>query len=94
MKSQIKCVICNRVREDSSKMPFCSLHNAAYRNLVAKYGDWKIAYHDLSPKEFLEKLMDNEYSGKWVKEVVREILSHEDLMQTFLEDLAYRGMRD
>lgn len=88
-----RCVTCNRVIEDSSKTHFCSLHARAYESLVARYVDWRNAYGDLSPKEFLERLKDNESSGEWVKEVARTILSNEDLMQFFLRDLSSQGMK-
>ncbi|MBO3799749.1 MAG: hypothetical protein FGF52_01670 [Candidatus Brockarchaeota archaeon] len=89
-----RCVACNRVTEESSKIPFCSLHVRAYENLIVGYVDWRNAYGDLSPKEFLERVRDNEYSGRWVREVAGAVLSHEDLMQIFLNDLSSRGMKD
>lgn len=91
--SHKRCVACSRVVEDSSKTPFCNLHARAYESLVARYADWKNAFGDLSPKEFLERLKNNESSGGWVKEVARTILSHEDLMQFFLRDLSSQGMK-
>ncbi|MEM3712527.1 MAG: hypothetical protein QXR97_03210 [Thermoproteota archaeon] len=90
----LKCIVCSRIIEESSKMPFCSLHIRAYSNLAAKYGDWKRAYGELSPREFLEKIVKNEHSGRWVKEVVQAILSHGDIMQVFLEDLSSQDKRD
>lgn len=74
-------------------MPFCSIHMRAYNNLTVKYGDWKNAYDELSPREFLEKIVENEYSGEWVKEVVQIILSRKELMQVFLEDLSFQGRK-
>ncbi|MBO3839649.1 MAG: hypothetical protein QXN75_01970 [Thermoproteota archaeon] len=92
--SHKRCVACNRVVEDSSKTPFCSLHARAYENLISGYVDWRNAYGDLSPKEFLERVRGNEYSGRWIKEVAGAVLSHEDLMQIFLNDLSCRDMKD
>jgi hypothetical protein len=88
-----RCVACNRVIEEPSNTPFCSLHAKAYENLVAGYVDWKNAYGDLSPEEFLERLKNNESSGRWVREVVRAILSRDDLMRIFLKDLSSRDMK-
>ncbi|MBO3769622.1 MAG: hypothetical protein QXS51_00670 [Thermoproteota archaeon] len=92
-RKQPKCIICSRIVEESSKVPLCNIHIRAYNKLALKYGDWKNAYGDLSPREFLEKILENEYSGKWVKEVVRIILSQKELMQTFLGDLSSRDMK-
>ncbi|MCS7138925.1 MAG: hypothetical protein NZ873_02585 [Crenarchaeota archaeon] len=94
MEKKSKCVICNRIIEGSPKIPFCSLHTRAYSNLIAKYGEWKNAYGDLSPREFLDRIGSNEYSGRWVKEVVNAILFNRELMQVFLDDLSFWNRRD
>lgn len=83
-----KCVACGRNIETGSGHPFCKLHLEAYRNIVKNYEFWKNAYSDLTPEEFLRKIGDNDYTGKWVKEVVRIILSHPDLLRLFLNDLS------
>jgi len=89
-----RCVVCGRIIEDSSRIPFCDFHTKAYSSLLAGYVEWRKAYGDLPPAEFLRMLKDNEYSGRWVKEVAKLILSREDLMQVFLNDLSSQGMRD
>lgn len=75
-------------------MPFCNFHMKAYKSIIAGYIDWRKAYGELSPKEFLERLKDNEYSGRWVKEIARTLLSRSDLMQFFLNDLPCQDRRD
>jgi hypothetical protein len=66
----------------------------AYSNLVTGYGNWRNAYGSLSKKEFLERLRRNDSTGKWVREVIQAILSHEDLMQSFLNDSSSLDKRD
>jgi hypothetical protein len=89
-----KCVICGRSVETGSKRSFCRLHLEAYRNIVKNYGNWRSAYGDLTPEEFLRRLEGNEYAGKWVKEVARVVLSSRDLLQFFLNDLSYLSKKD
>jgi len=62
-----RCKICNRVKEFED---FCKYHSLAYKNLLASYERWKEAYGDLSWSDYLKKLMENENTGIWVKEVI------------------------
>lgn len=89
-----KCIACKRDIETQSKPSFCRLHMEAYSKILDNYDNWRNAYGDLAPEEFLRKLENNDYTGKWVKEVVRIILSRRDLLQLFLNDLSYRGKKD
>ncbi|NHV99327.1 MAG: hypothetical protein HA496_06695 [Thaumarchaeota archaeon] len=91
--SSEKCIICGRNVETGSKPSFCSLHLEAYRNIVRNYEAWRSAYGGLTPEEFLRRLENNDYTGKWVKEVVRVMLSNHGLLQFFLNDLSYSSRR-
>ncbi len=88
-----KCIICERDVETGSKLSFCRLHLEAYQNIVKGYVNWSGAYGDLAPEEFLRRLENNDYSGKWVKEVAHIITSRHDLLQFFLNDLSYWGKK-
>ncbi|MEM3660789.1 MAG: hypothetical protein QXU11_10410 [Thermoproteota archaeon] len=88
-----KCIVCERNVETGSKPSFCRLHLEAYKNIVKNYVNWRNAYGDLKPEEFLRRLENNDYTGKWVKEVVRIMLSNRDLLQFFLDDLSYSGRK-
>lgn len=66
----------------------------AYDRILDNYDNWRSAYGDLTPEEFLKRLESNDYTGKWVKEVVRIILSRRDLLQLFLNDLSYHRKKD
>lgn len=83
-----KCMVCKRNVETGAKPSFCSFHSEAYQNIVKSYDDWRNAYGDLTPEEFLRRLENNDYAGKWIKEVARIILSSHDLLQFFLNDLS------
>ncbi|MEM2930546.1 MAG: hypothetical protein QW797_06800 [Thermoproteota archaeon] len=89
-----KCIICKRDVETHSKPSFCRLHMEAYRRIIDNYENWRNAYGSLTPEEFLRKLESNDYTGKWVKDVTRIILSNRDLLQLFLNDLSCRGRKD
>ncbi|MCX8183336.1 MAG: hypothetical protein N3F08_02820 [Crenarchaeota archaeon] len=92
--SSEKCMACGRNVETGSKLPFCRLHSEAYRNIIKNYENWKNAYGDLTPEEFLRKLENNDYTGKWVKEVARVILSNRGLLDFLLNDLSYSSRKD
>lgn len=89
-----KCIACGRDIETGSKQSFCRLHLEAYRNIVENYEVWKNAYSDLTPEEFLMKLEDNDYTGKWVKEVAHIMLSSPGLLRFFLNDLSCSSKKD
>lgn len=91
--SSEKCIVCERSVETGSKPSFCRLHLETYRSIVENYENWRNAYGDLTPEEFLRRLENNDYAGKWVKEVVRVMLSNRGLLQFFLNDLSYSGRK-
>ncbi|MHA1263786.1 MAG: hypothetical protein ACTSRS_00980 [Candidatus Helarchaeota archaeon] len=68
------CIICERelVSEE-----FCKYHDLAYQNVKYSYQDWQKAYGKLSYKEYLQKLIENQASGRWVKEVAEKLLERE-----------------
>jgi hypothetical protein len=69
----MKCMICNR--ETLEK--YCELHERAYRNVIQKFEGWKRVV-DISWKEYLKALVENAYTGSWVREVAEQLLKNKD----------------
>ena len=67
------CLICGRESEEE----YCKFHNAAYRNVVQKFEDWKRA-KPVSWREYLKELVENPYTGTWAKEVAGHLLKNMD----------------
>jgi hypothetical protein len=66
----VQCEICGR----KSESRFCELHEVAYKNLLRNYEAWKKSMK-VSWTEYLTQIEVNEYTGIWVKEVVRHLLA-------------------
>jgi len=64
------CRICGRDAESQ----LCELHKKAYENLIENYEDWKKAMN-ISWSEYLRKILENLYTGYWVREVIQHLLS-------------------
>ena len=69
----MRCRICNREALEK----YCELHEKAYRNIVQKYEEWRMAM-DISWKEYLNEIMKNPYTGSWAKEVAGQLLKDGD----------------
>lgn len=67
----MSCPICG---EELDGEEFCKRHKKAYLNIKQAFNDWKKAL-DISWDEYLNKLIENKNSGKWVKEVAEYLLS-------------------
>lgn len=59
------CKICNR----EAVGEYCELHDRAHKNIIKKYEVWRTA-SNLSWEEYLNEVVENPYTGSWVKEVV------------------------
>ncbi len=66
------CRVCGRERGGDSV--YCERHQAAYVGLEEYYQRWRRAL-GLSWREYLEKVSKISGTGKWVKEVIKDILS-------------------
>ena len=69
----MKCLVCGREAKES----YCGFHDAAYRNVVQNFEDWKQGT-DLSWREYLKELVENPYTGIWTKEVAEHLLKNKD----------------
>ncbi len=68
----MKCEICGR----EANSQFCEFHKKAYENLVEKYEAWNKALK-ITWTEYLKEILRNPNAGLWVKEVAKQMLSHE-----------------
>ena len=67
-----QCPLCERPRDSPSE--FCSLHDAALRNLESAYPAWNKGYDGkLSREEYFAKVATLPETGRSVKEVIRHI---------------------
>jgi len=66
----LKCKICGRKAESE----FCNLHRKAYENLLEKYDEWREAM-GISWEEYLKEIIENPFTGIWVKEVAQFLMS-------------------
>lgn len=67
------CKICSR---PLSEGVYCSKHAESYSNLEEGYQKWRYAL-GVSWIEYLEKIAKISGSGRWVREVINDILSSE-----------------
>ncbi len=64
-----QCPLCERPRESPSE--FCSLHNAAMRNLESAFSSWNKAYEGrISKEECFDKIKVLPETGQSVKDVI------------------------
>ncbi len=69
----MKCRICSR---EAQAEGFCTLHLAAYRNVVEKFAVWNRA-SGLSWMEYLLSIQKNSLTGVWAKEVSKCLFEEE-----------------
>jgi hypothetical protein len=71
----LNCKACNR---EAGERDFCALHLKAYENIVKEYDFWRKGLK-ISWKEYLSKIEKNSLTGEWVKEVVKYLISNEEV---------------
>jgi hypothetical protein len=67
-----KCKICHRETEDGQI--YCWYHLRAIEELKNGFESWSKAYEKLEWKTYLIRLLENESTGQWVKEVAGILL--------------------
>ncbi len=67
----MKCPICGLNKYEESD--YCENHQSAYLNLKERYDDWKKSMN-ISWREYLKKIIENENTGEWVREVAIQLL--------------------
>ena len=72
--------VCHRPKDNDSTNDFCNRHEKAFENVQDTFKEWQLAYgEEYRKKKYLQNLLTNEnlVSGKWVKEVVKDLLEAE-----------------
>ncbi len=67
----MKCPLCNLNKHEESD--YCENHQSAYLHLKERYDDWEKSMN-ISWKEYLKKIIENENTGEWAREVAIYIL--------------------
>ena len=68
LKRKKECVVCSRKITTISKK-YCLLHSEAFDSIQKKYNSWYIAYGGISWVDYLNKLLEIDETGSWIKEV-------------------------
>ncbi|MHA1239074.1 MAG: hypothetical protein ACTSSJ_07580 [Candidatus Odinarchaeia archaeon] len=67
------CPVCG---EDSEiEDGFCEKHHKAHENIKTMFSEWKKALN-ISWEEYLGKIIENDNTGKWAKEVADYLLKN------------------
>jgi len=69
----MSCKICGR----RAKSEFCKRHEEAYKSILEVYREWREAM-SISWREYLEEIVKNPYSGRWVKDVASYLLAESE----------------
>lgn len=66
-KNETRCLLCVRkaIQEE-----FCEFHYEALESLRTHYQVWRSGYGDISWYDYLTRLREIKYTGKWVKDVI------------------------
>jgi DNA topoisomerase-1 len=66
-KFETRCMLCVRkaIREK-----FCEYHFEALQSLRDHYQVWKNSYGEITWYDYLTRLQEIKYTGKWVKDVI------------------------
>ena len=67
VKIESKCILCARKAIDEK---YCEYHYEASRSLMDHYEVWKSRYGEISWCDYLTRLQNIKFTGKWVKEVI------------------------
>ncbi|MFO7837272.1 MAG: hypothetical protein R6V83_11545 [Candidatus Thorarchaeota archaeon] len=66
------CIICGRDLSEESNL--CEYHQIAKENLERVYNSWKQGL-DISYDSYLQKVLEIDLTGRWVKDVADAILA-------------------
>ncbi|MFW9909271.1 MAG: hypothetical protein ACFFEF_11910 [Candidatus Thorarchaeota archaeon] len=69
------CKICGRKGGDEE---LCDYHQAAYTNLKSAYKVWSEAEGHLTWEEYVKQVYELEGTGRWVKEIIENIMLQND----------------
>jgi DNA topoisomerase-1 len=66
-KFETRCILCVR---KAIQEKFCEYHYEALQSLRDHYHVWKHSYGEITWYDYLSRLQEIKYTGKWVKEVI------------------------
>ena len=66
-KTEIRCILCLR---KAFQEKFCEYHYEALQSLREHYQIWKSSYGEITWYDYLTRLQEIKYTGKWVKDVI------------------------
>ena len=66
-KFETRCILCVR---KAIQEKFCEYHYEALQSLRDHYHVWKNSYGEITWYDYLTKLQEIKYTGKWVKDVI------------------------
>lgn len=66
-KFETRCMLCVR---KAIQEKFCKYHYEALQSLRDHYHVWKNSYGEITWYDYLTKLQEIRYTGKWVKDVI------------------------
>lgn len=66
-KFEKRCMLCVR---KAIQEKFCKYHYEALQSLRDHYHVWKNSYGEITWYDYLTKLQEINYTGKWVKDVI------------------------
>ena len=66
-KIETKCTLCVR---KAIQEKFCEFHYEALQSLRTHYQVWRSSYGEITWYDYLTRLQELKYTGKWVKDVI------------------------
>lgn len=66
-KIETKCTLCVR---KAIQEKFCEFHYDALQSLRTHYQVWRSSYGEITWYDYLTRLQEIKYTGKWVKDVI------------------------
>ena len=82
-KSLTSCIICNQ--DTIGTANYCKKHNRALERLREGYELWRKALDELPMNEYLDRIMNNPFTGIWVQEVIESLIVHPELCKELME---------
>ena len=77
------CIICNQ--DTNGTANYCKKHNSALERLREGYELWQNALDELTMNDYLDRIMNNPFTGIWVQEVIESLIVHPKLCKELME---------
>lgn len=66
-KIEARCMVCVR---KAFQEKFCEFHYEALQSLRTNFQVWRSSYGEITYYDYLTRLQELKYTGKWVKDVI------------------------